>query len=614
MMTYFNTTKTVCMLVPASWKHYMRSCSTTFGQRPWKPVACPYMGNTRSFLFVPSCATRNSAQRVTFTSAANSQSQDAWVVVIFWVVLACMALFYSSDIMSGMDSVIKWAETLWAWDVKTMDGATANAAVKAAWRPALDEDGSPVVPSFVKEHLEKKGLPRPAKSAQPTPDVETKADGPRPALRTFTAPSWFPFGLCFRFQAHPFFITFASTLDSLRMPPTLGPSLLEEKNAEIAALKAELEGALLEINDRDEEMQANKLLVARTAREQDTQLTAAHKDLDTIRMHIREIGQKFRRLGDLNRTHVDQIGTLEEKTEELNTKNSILTTENEELQWLTQDLQRENQAWIRTMHALHDQDKDVEIERLRAQLDELETSHNHTTLSNLALQDSAAYLHRISAANAQATTTTQNNLHNALSRIDTLTHDLSTTSESLESALHETDMLRDELHDQEAHTARLTSTTQHEHSHLHHLLTEARESAATTQSQLERALDKKTRVLRAKTAQHTATARRCESLLKELNSEVRHSQLVQWELEWLRYAYDESTRYPQWECAGFGDGGVGVCEYDWNASVEVFGCESGSEGEYEEVVLADFTDRFEKLSCFSGEDKTESETEDEGLL
>ncbi|KAJ4355191.1 hypothetical protein N0V95_003151 [Ascochyta clinopodiicola] len=495
----------------------------------------------------------------------------------------------------------------------------------AAWSPVLDEDGNVILPTFVREHLEKRVLPIRAKSTRSTSDVDTKVDGSSGVeelcddkLHTFSTPSWFPFRFFFHFHAHPFFMGFASEADWLRVPPSVGLSLLEKKNAEIAALEVELEDTLMELDDKNEEMRDMRIFIAQKVEGQRVDLAAAHKDVDSIRMSVREIVQKFRKLGDLNKVQVGQIEALKKTVHELKINNKILTIDNEGSQQLNEELQRENETCIKTMHALHDQDKTAENERLKEQLFELQASHNRMALANLTLQNSTAYLHRISAKNAEAATTTQTKLDNALWDAEGLREDISTSEEKLQTALHESAMLRSELSDKEKALTRLSTTSQHSQAQLNSQLDSLRATSATEQAQLSQALDCKTRLLSAMISHDTATARRTKvqisALTEALRSQQEHSADTDRELEFLRHTYAETTRFPLWESGGFKDEGIGAEEVDeWGyasaETLELSECEGGSDSEFEEVVLEGSVGGFVRVSCFSGEDETETESE-----
>ncbi|KZM26332.1 uncharacterized protein EKO05_0002183 [Ascochyta rabiei] len=610
-MAYFNATKAACMLVPASWKHYMTRCSTEFGQDAWKPIANHvknphYISNARKIFLAHSCAVRNSAQNITSSATANNPSQEAWVVGIFWAVFVFLVLFYTPDMMSAMDSVITWAKTLRAWDVKTMDPAVVDAAVKAAWPPVFDEDGNAVLPAFVKEHLEKRGLAIPIKSTRSSSDVETKMVGSFDVKsphdvesHTFATPSWFPFRVFFRFQARPFFIGFASRADWLQISPTLETSLLEMKNAEIAALKAELEDTLMELDDKSEEMQGMKILIAQKVEGQRVDLAAAHKDVDAIRMRIRKFAHDFRKTGAVNKIQAEQIKTLKKKVQELSITNEILTNDKEDTQRLSEEIQRENENWIKTMHALHDSDKSCENERLKEQLYELQASHNRIALSNLTLKDMTAYVQRISATNAEAVTITQTKLDNALWNAEGLREELSTTEEKLQTALHEVTMLRSELSDQEKALDRLSTASSHDQAQLSSQLEHLHQAATTKQAQLSHALGRKTRLLCAIVAHDGVMARRYKALAEALRSEKQHSADLSRELAWLQFTDAEATRYPQWESAGFADEGFETGDSDEAGyasadTLELSGSEGGSDSEFEEVVLSDSMGGFER--------------------
>jgi DNA repair exonuclease SbcCD ATPase subunit len=501
---------------------------------------------------------------------------EAWLpnlrssVTVFTLGLLCVLTvdFLVRIFLPWISNLVR---TLQDWDFGNMDYKTAKVALQAAWAPRYT-NGALIIPAVVQDHLSK------AETAALTPETkqEVNLSSDYAVMKSYIGPFWFPFGFAFTVHDQTIYFVIASGADRLDMPTTVElPSLIVTQKANIASLEAALEDAQIELASKNKFIEQTNTTIARKSREQTAHIIRAHMDVDIIREQLRQFKARVAHL----RTH-DQ--NLRASNQSLAATVAELTLSNDSLKEQIDQLSRTNKNWIETLHSLQSPDPAIT---------DLHNAYNRAITSNQTLLTNNQYLSAVSAANAKDLTQTQNKLNNALYTIQNLRGLVSEKDAELDTFASSTKTWEEKLSSAQLNTAALEASVKE---------LQTRNQALESMNQVFKFRDNVQRV-------------DLDTLLQTVNEQG-------WELDWLRYSVEETGRYAGWECEGFEDEGgqdvVAVDEeeeeekYDSVDTVELSESEDESTEGFEEVLMQEVEERFEKVAWISGDEESEGDSEE----
>ncbi|KAJ4307842.1 hypothetical protein N0V94_009593 [Neodidymelliopsis sp. IMI 364377] len=507
---------------------------------------------------------------------------EAWLlslrpsVTVFTLGLLCILTvdFLVRVFLPWISSLVR---TLQDWDFGNMDYETGKVALRAAWAPRYT-NGALIIPTVVQDHLSE------AKAAALNPETKQQVNlsSDYAFMRSYVGPFWFPLGFAVAIHDQTIYFVIASGADRLEMPTTVElPSLIVTQKAKIAFLEATLEDARIELASKNKSIEQTNTTIARKSKEQTAHVIRAHRDVDAIREQLRQF-----KVGVAHLRTQDQ--DLKASNQTLTTKVAELTLSNDKLKEQIDQLSRTNKNWIETLHSLQSPDPTTT---------DLHNAYNRAITSNQTLLTNNKYLSAVSAANAKDLTQIQNKLNNALYTIQNLRELVSEKDTEIDTLASSTKTWEEKLSGAQTNTTALEASIKE---------LQTRNQALDSTNQVFKFRDNVQRV-------------DIDTLLQTVNEQGK-------ELDWLRYSVGEMGKYAVWECEGFEDEGVEDViavdeevveeeeeekdEYDSADTIEFSESEDESVEDFEEVLMHEVEERFEKVAWISGDEESEGDSEE----